>query len=562
MFVREVASSTQTHAAHTRAHSPRDGKPQAGSDFAAMLDEMAHVDTPAEPHTPAPQASSQRQAHPADKQAHPAEKATPTPADQAPTPPSNSAPQRAIGPNCKEETVPIGSNGGDPAAAVSGVVGKTSHLDDGENGRKTSDQTGDKKQAAISETGTTPVPAGQALIANILTPSPTTITAVLPAAAPASDAAQPAGETVDVQSACSSQSGDVSALPPGLTNSAKPGDLPAPAASLTNLTQLDASPTAPRRLAIPAQPDGMPASPPDLATPAESDDMAASPPGLAMLAQAADAPALPPGLAMLTAAARQAAQSKPAQKPTDPATPQSGDAPQAPVQLGGEAVPTLLDGKAVAPATAAKPVNAIAPDRRPGFEIVSKSGDTAQGANDLLNAAAAQSTAAAANNPAISSTTHLSANQASAAGSASTPQPQLAPVPLSGVPVLIAGKALAGNNHFDIRLDPPELGRIEVRLKVDRDGQVSSHLIADRADTLSLLQRDQTGLQRALQDAGLKTSGDGLQFSLRDQNGNGQPDGRPTPSPMVQDNSNPTPDPLPRRYASYTVRAGGVDIHV
>ena len=83
-------------------------------------------------------------------------------------------------------------------------------------------------------------------------------------------------------------------------------------------------------------------------------------------------------------------------------------------------------------------------------------------------------------------------------------EPSSGRVPLSGIPVLIASKALNGSNHFDIRLDPPELGRIEVRLKVDRDGQVSSHLIADRPDTLALLRRDQTGLERALQDAGLK----------------------------------------------------------
>ena len=42
-------------------------------------------------------------------------------------------------------------------------------------------------------------------------------------------------------------------------------------------------------------------------------------------------------------------------------------------------------------------------------------------------------------------------------------------------------------------------------------------LIADRSDTLDLLRRDANDLQHALQDAGLKTSDNGLQFSLRDQ---------------------------------------------
>ena len=78
------------------------------------------------------------------------------------------------------------------------------------------------------------------------------------------------------------------------------------------------------------------------------------------------------------------------------------------------------------------------------------------------------------------------------------PAPQAAAIPLAGVAIEIASKALAGKNHFEIRLDPPELGRIEVRLDVDRDGNVTSRLIADRSDTLDLLRRDAAGLERAL----------------------------------------------------------------
>ena len=75
----------------------------------------------------------------------------------------------------------------------------------------------------------------------------------------------------------------------------------------------------------------------------------------------------------------------------------------------------------------------------------------------------------------------------------------------------------AGNKHFEIRLDPPELGRIDVKLDVDRDGNVSTRLVVDRADTLDLLKRDASTLERALQQAGLKTSDNALEFSLRQQ---------------------------------------------
>ena len=62
-------------------------------------------------------------------------------------------------------------------------------------------------------------------------------------------------------------------------------------------------------------------------------------------------------------------------------------------------------------------------------------------------------------------------------------------------------------------------------LDVDRDGQVTTHVTADRADTLQLLQSQQPQLERALEQAGLKTADNGLQFTLRDQSFAGQNNG-------------------------------------
>jgi len=78
---------------------------------------------------------------------------------------------------------------------------------------------------------------------------------------------------------------------------------------------------------------------------------------------------------------------------------------------------------------------------------------------------------------------------------------QAAAVPLSGLAVEITAQAHAGNKHFEIRLDPPELGRIDVKLDVDRDGNVSTRLVVDRSDTLDLLKRDASALERALQQS-------------------------------------------------------------
>jgi flagellar hook-length control protein FliK len=95
------------------------------------------------------------------------------------------------------------------------------------------------------------------------------------------------------------------------------------------------------------------------------------------------------------------------------------------------------------------------------------------------------------------------------------------PATSAAIAVEIAARAKEGSNQFDIRLDPPELGRIDVRLDVDKSGAVSTRLTVDRPETLDLLQSDARGLERALQSAGLKTEDGSLQFSLRQQSPDG-----------------------------------------
>lgn len=82
----------------------------------------------------------------------------------------------------------------------------------------------------------------------------------------------------------------------------------------------------------------------------------------------------------------------------------------------------------------------------------------------------------------------------------------------------------AGNTKFHIRLDPPELGRIDVRMDVDRTGNVTTRLTVEKSETLDLLQRDQRSLEKALAQAGLEGGKTNLEFSLR-QNPSSQRDG-------------------------------------
>ncbi len=85
----------------------------------------------------------------------------------------------------------------------------------------------------------------------------------------------------------------------------------------------------------------------------------------------------------------------------------------------------------------------------------------------------------------------------------------------------IARNLKNGNTRFQMRFDPPELGRVEVNMKVSSDGSVHAHLIVDRPETLDMFLRDQRGLERALEAAGLNPDSENMQFSLK-QDGGGE----------------------------------------
>jgi flagellar hook-length control protein FliK len=138
-------------------------------------------------------------------------------------------------------------------------------------------------------------------------------------------------------------------------------------------------------------------------------------------------------------------------------------------------------------------------------------------------------------------------------------------VPLAGLAVEIAARAQAGSNRFEIRLDPPDLGRIDVRLDIDRDGHVTSRLMVEKAETLDLLRRDAPELERALQQAGLKTGDSGLQFALRDQSFGGQnQDDSSSPSAklVVADPDMPPVETVPGVYGRALRLGAGIDIRV
>ncbi|MDJ1158117.1 flagellar hook-length control protein FliK [Chelatococcus sp. SYSU_G07232] len=270
-------------------------------------------------------------------------------------------------------------------------------------------------------------------------------------------------------------------------------------------------------------------------------------------------PAEPPGQSPDAAASVAAA---PAIVSEDAAPPQAIEAPagvgaagpaaaHAPVQAGLAAQGTLdrsADAKATQPLTdgdlpaAAKATDAAPPGEgqvRPSGQVAAEGSagtevtKTARGEGGAADETArpATSTLATVTAPAAPLPPQAGAAaippadvaQAAAAAKASAQatHPVVKDVPLAAVPIEIGMRALAGSKRFDIRLDPPELGRIDVRLEFDDAGSVKVQLTVDRVETLALLQRDARTLERAFEQAGLKPTDGGVDLTLRDQQAHG-----------------------------------------
>jgi Meckel syndrome type 1 protein len=100
-------------------------------------------------------------------------------------------------------------------------------------------------------------------------------------------------------------------------------------------------------------------------------------------------------------------------------------------------------------------------------------------------------------------------------------------------PVVVAVALSQGNGStLTVRLNPGELGQVEVRIERPADGSAAQvKVVAERPETLALLQRDAPELGRALQQAGIQQDSCRLSFSLgggQDQAGQGNNQGTGT----------------------------------
>lgn len=98
-----------------------------------------------------------------------------------------------------------------------------------------------------------------------------------------------------------------------------------------------------------------------------------------------------------------------------------------------------------------------------------------------------------------------------------------------------------GNTNFELRLDPADLGRVEVRMEVSRDNRVTAVITADNPQALTELARNARDLEQQLQSAGLQLSDNGLSFDLRQGAQGGENDGQRNSSGRGETNAAAAP---------------------
>lgn len=79
-------------------------------------------------------------------------------------------------------------------------------------------------------------------------------------------------------------------------------------------------------------------------------------------------------------------------------------------------------------------------------------------------------------------------------------------------------KATSGSEkasqELSVQLDPPELGRLQIQLSYEKGEALKVHVLTEKEETLSLLQRDSHALKSALDHAGIKTDSTSLSFDM------------------------------------------------
>ncbi|MGH7154536.1 MAG: flagellar hook-length control protein FliK [Acetobacteraceae bacterium] len=96
-------------------------------------------------------------------------------------------------------------------------------------------------------------------------------------------------------------------------------------------------------------------------------------------------------------------------------------------------------------------------------------------------------------------------------------------------PTLVAfATPVSGTQHLTIRLSPPELGAVTIRVERPPEAPPRVEITVQHPQTLALMLRDQPRLHHALDQAGIASDGRSLTFYLDDNGRGGSPGGGST----------------------------------
>lgn len=144
-------------------------------------------------------------------------------------------------------------------------------------------------------------------------------------------------------------------------------------------------------------------------------------------------------------------------------------------------------------------------------------------ANNVASAAASPSAEPLNATPAVQAKTGDASvvREASAAKAKLATQKALrlpsAPPALKAEFAEVLARRLDKTSIFEIRLDPPDLGRIDGRLSINDDGKAVLSLAFDNQSAFDLFSRDEQALRQALQQSGLQFGAGDFIFAFKER---------------------------------------------
>lgn len=207
--------------------------------------------------------------------------------------------------------------------------------------------------------------------------------------------------------------------------------------------------------------------------------------------------------------------------------PPAAEAAKAPTQTGGPAVEAPATGFAEAPAPsgAATEIATATDTRQPAGSAATASSAAPPPTSSVSQQTPSQQIASQQPPPQqpVPAIAAATAQPAAASGSTRSEAPG-ARLALNSdfaarMGVQIARRLAQGSDELTVRMDPAELGRIQVRLAFDDQGALRAVVAADSASVIEAMRRDLADITRALTDAGVRADGQSFRFDRGGQDG-------------------------------------------